>query len=270
MSATALVTTGLKILFARARPEWQDSVDLLTTQVVPVRPRLVDGGVRGDPRGADVGVRTPQLDASRRCSLGWWSGRGWSSASTGCCWAATTRPTSSPARCWASAIVLLGCRADRPRAARPRGEGGAAAGGLRDRAAARRHRQPGQGRGRRPVPGDRLGHGHRVRLVAADLALHDRRGPRHRHGRGRLGRRRRPGARVRRRRHGARGVRRAGRHRHPGRDRPGRHRQPAGAQPRHPALPAVRDRRRPQRPGPRHRPGPRSAATASRPTPTSW
>ncbi len=35
MSATGLVTTGLKILFARARPEWQDSVDLVTSRSFP-------------------------------------------------------------------------------------------------------------------------------------------------------------------------------------------------------------------------------------------
>ena len=87
------------------------------------------------------------------------------------------------------------------------------------------------------------------------LALHDRRGPRHRHGRGGLGRRRRPGARLRRRRHGPRGVRGARRHRDPGRDHPGGHRQPAGAQPRRTPLPALGHRRRPQRAGPGHRPG---------------
>ena len=74
------------------------------------------------------------------------------------------------------------------------------------------------------------------RLVDPDVALHDGRGPGHRHGRGGLGRGRRPGSRLRRRRHGPRGVRRARGHRHPGRDRAGRHRQPAGPQPRHPAL----------------------------------
>lgn len=35
MLATALVTTGLKTLFARGRPEWQDTVDLLTSQSFP-------------------------------------------------------------------------------------------------------------------------------------------------------------------------------------------------------------------------------------------
>ena len=94
-----------------------------------------------------------------------------------------------------------------------------------------------------------------ARLVGADLALHDDRGPRGGDGGGGRGPGRRPGPRVRRRRHGPRGVRRAGRHRDPGRDRPRRHRQPAGPQPGHPALPAGRHRRRAQRPGPGHRPG---------------
>ncbi|MEJ7794133.1 MAG: diacylglycerol kinase family protein [Nocardioides sp.] len=35
MLATSLATTGFKALFARGRPEWQDSVDLLSTQSFP-------------------------------------------------------------------------------------------------------------------------------------------------------------------------------------------------------------------------------------------
>ncbi|MGZ5405999.1 MAG: phosphatase PAP2 family protein, partial [Nocardioides sp.] len=35
MVATSLATTGAKALFARGRPEWQDSVDLLSTQSFP-------------------------------------------------------------------------------------------------------------------------------------------------------------------------------------------------------------------------------------------
>ena len=35
MSVTALLTTGFKLLLGRARPEWQDSVDLLTSKSYP-------------------------------------------------------------------------------------------------------------------------------------------------------------------------------------------------------------------------------------------
>ncbi len=114
-----------------------------------------------------------------------------------------------------------------------------------------------------------LGEGGRGGVVGAHLALHDRRGPRHRHGRGGLDRRRQPGDGVRRRRHRPRGLRRARRDRHPGRDHPGRHRQPPRPQPRHPALPAGRGRRGPPRPGPRDRPGAGQLATRWR-RPTSW
>ena len=131
------------------------------------------------------------------------------------------------------------------------------------------HPQPDQGRGRRRLQGDRHRHGRGGRLAGAAVALHDGRGPGHRDGRDGLDRGRRPGAGLRRRRHGARGLRRAGRHRHPGRasSRPA----PATCSPAtwtsrcSSARPSTS--RSPARTAPST--WSRSAATGSR-TPTSW
>ena len=180
---------------------------------------------------------------------------GRSSASTGCSWAATSPPTSSPGTLLGVGMVLIWMVVidPWPRAHAEKSEPLPEVGPVSRRLAV--VLEPDQGRGRRPVRVHRRRDGRGVGLGPADLALHDRRGPRHRHGRGGLGRGRRPGARLRRRRHRPRGVRGARRDRDPGRDHPGGHRQPAGAQPRRTPLPALGHRRRPQRPGPGHRPG---------------
>ena len=237
-------------------------------QVVPVGPRVVHHRLHRRAGGAHVRLRTTQLDAPTaphpaRGPVGAGLPRPGAARA-----ALPHRRRRGHAARPCRAVARAGVPA--PRAGQPRREGRPPAGGLLDRPATRGHRQPDQGRGRRGVPLAGVVDGPGLGLVAADVALHDRRGPRHRHGRGRVGGRCRPGAGLRRRRHRARGVRRARRHRHPGRHRPGRHRQPARPQPRHPALPALGGRRRAQRPGPRDRPGQGRAATGWPRTATSW
>ena len=133
MLATALATTLVKLCSDASRPEWQSPVDLLTTQVLPVRPRLVDRGVRGVLVVLTWIFVRRSLDAAHHHGA---PGRalGWSSASTGCC-SGRHYPTDVVAGHAARpGMVLLGLVAARPRAARPRREGRAAARGLRDRA----------------------------------------------------------------------------------------------------------------------------------------
>ena len=186
MIATAAGHDGAKPLVGRDRPTWQITEDLLSSQGLPLRARR---------------RRSPRSPASwpcwSRCSYGARNLRRAAYVGAG---AARGRglPRPGPAR---PALPLRrgrrGPAGHRDRAARAGGSTArcraatpikrrAAPGG---RALATRRLavdpQPDQGRGRRPVPGDRRRDGRRGRLVGADLALHDRRGPRHRHGRGR-------------------------------------------------------------------------------------
>ena len=122
---------------------------------------------------APAGVR-------RHCAVSW----SWS-AWTGCCSAGTTPPTSSAAccsarhRCCSGSRSTARCRAATPSSAEPLPEA------IPSRAQPGGDPQPGQGRGRRAVPArSSTRWPTEAGLVGAGLALHDRRGPRHRHGRG--------------------------------------------------------------------------------------
>ncbi len=187
---------------ARARPSGLAGHPRPAQQLqLPVGPRLVRGGVLLPADHAARALRAPrQPPAARHHARRGVVARRLRRPDD----ARTPLPDRRHRRHAAGALRLP--RDDRRRRPAPpldRRQGRAAAGGLHQRASPRGDPQPDQGRGRRPVPRRRRRDGQGVGLVRADLAVHDGRGPRHRHGRegGRL--RRRPRDRLRRRRHRA-------------------------------------------------------------------